>query len=203
MLSLAASAALVGCGSGASGAGGYRDLGSLTSALEAPTGTVDATSATGVAAAFEESQGSGLAGFRQKAQAQSASQACTDGGSVSASVNETAVYMTFSNCGESGCTMNGSGTIFLQDSGELTQCMSYDLSAVCADEGNVQLSFSGCLGADYQFVYLVEYEGETFKVSGNYAGGSGELTITGENGTYTCTYSGGSGSCTGDGQFSF
>jgi hypothetical protein len=200
--SVALSFAAVACGGGPSGAGGYRDIGALKNAMESPTGTVEPTSAVGVAEAFETSNSAPLGGIRQKAQAQSATIACTEGGNASASANGNNIYFTYNNCAESGCTMNGSGAMMVESDG-LSQCMSYDISAVCADVGSVEMSFSGCFSAEGDFSYLIEFEGETFRVSGSYAGGNGELSISGENGTYTCTYTGGTGTCSGSAGDSF
>lgn len=197
------SLSLVGCGGGDSGAGGFRSIGALTNAMTAPSGTVDETSATGVAASFEGATSSSLAGIRQKIQGQSATVDCSGGGSLSASGNENEVFFQYNNCTESGCTMNGSGAVFLTTSGEFSECLSYDLTMACQDELSLSLSFSGCLNGSGQFTYLVEYEGETYAVSGSYSNGTGELTITGENGTYVCTYTNDTGTCSGDGGESF
>ena len=199
LLVSSAAFAAVACGGGSSGAAGYTSLSALTGAMEAPTGTVDAETAVGVAAEFENSMQNGdLGGVRQKAQAQSGSAACANGGSISANVSETHLFLTYSNCNESGCVLNGTLNTFLTDSGDFSQCVSYDIDAVCEGEGSVSATFSGCLdvGAG-SFMYLVEYDGETYTVSGSYSAGNGTLTITGENGTFTCTYTEDSGSCTG------
>jgi hypothetical protein len=52
-------------------------------------------------------------------------------------------------------------------------------------------------------MYLVEYEGETYTVSGSFSTGSGSLTISGANGSFTCTYTADAGSCTGSDGSSF
>lgn len=198
--------AAVACGGGGnSGAAGFTSLSALTGAIESPTGTVDETTATGVAAEFENSMSNGtLGGVRQKSQAQSGSAACTGGGSVSFNVDETHLFATYSNCNESGCVMNGTLNMFLTDTGEWSQCMSYDIDAVCTDQGSVSATFSGCIDVGTgTMTYLVEYEGMTYTVSGYYTAGTGELTITGENGTFTCTYTADAGSCTGSAGESF
>lgn len=190
--------AAVACGGGNSGAAGYTSLSALTGAIESPTGTVDETTATGVAAEFENSMANGsLGGVRQKSQAQSGSAACPGGGSASFNIAETHMFIRYNNCGDYGCVMTGTSNMFLTDTAEWGQCMSYDIDAVCEDQGAVSASFSGCINvATGTMTYLVEYDGMTYTVSGYYSAGTGELTISGENGTFTCTYTTESGTCT-------
>lgn len=196
----------VACGGGGSPATGFSSVESLQNAMAAPTGTVSAESAMGVAAAFEDSSSTELpAGIRQKAQAQSASgsEPCTEGGSISYSASETMVQMKFNGCGEGGCVTNGTYNMLIDSATEtsVSSCFSFDATVTCPAEGSVNAQFSGCMDIDstagsFEFIYLIEYEGETYTVSGNYSSGAGTLTITGANGSFTCDYAGETGSCT-------
>lgn len=201
-------AAACGGGGGAgSKASGFKDVKSLASALEAPSGTVEAATAVGVAQEFQESlQGASqnpLGGARQKqlAQSQSATIDCPSGGNYTANVNvngdEVDLTADFNNCNMTeDCTYNGSYSYFGSTVGDWSGCLSYDLDITCKQvSGSVSASFSGCLGASGNFEYLVEYDGETYRVSGSYSSGSGTLTITGANGSWTCSYSNDAGSC--------
>jgi hypothetical protein len=188
----------VACGGGSAGpASGFTSASQLNSAMEAPTGSVEPATAVGVAQAFENSNSSGLAGVRQKLQAQSASVACSGGGSISVSGNETSSNFSYNNCMEAGCTINGSGSVFVSGTDVNSACFSYNVSETCVDPPiDIDLSFSGCLDSEFGFVYLVEYEGETYTVTGSYYDGTGTLEITGENGSFSCTYTADAGSCT-------
>lgn len=190
--------AAVACGGGNSGAAGYTSLSALTGAMEAPTGTVDATTAVGVAAEFENSMTNGnYGGIRQKSQAQSGSANCSGGGSISVNVSEEHVFGRYNNCNEAGCVMNGTLNMFLTDSTAWSTCMSYDLAVACEGQAAVSATFSGCIDIGTgSYTYLVEYDGLTYTVSGSYSAGSGTLTISGENGTFTCTYTEDAGTCT-------
>jgi len=203
--------AAVGCGGGGSPAAGFTTAASLQSAMAHPTGTVSAETAVGVAAAFQDGSTTPLpAGIRSKTQAQSGSEPCTEGGSITYNVNENMIQMAFNNCGEGGCVENGTYNMLINSATEtdVSACFSMDFSAVCAGEGTGDVQFSGCLEVNAntgvsEFMYLIEYEGDTFTVSGNYSAGSGTLTITGENGSFTCTYAADAGSCSGSDGSSF
>jgi len=203
--------AAVGCGGGGSPATGFTSAAALKSAMASPTGTVSAETAVGVAEAFETGSTSGLsAGVRQKAQAQSATENCSEGGSISISGNSNMAQEHFNNCGEGGCVMNGTMNILVDSASQtnVSACISADVNAVCADEGAVAMQFSMCIDTDSttgttEIKYLVEYEGETYAVSGNFSAGGGSLTITGSNGSFTCTYTADAGTCTGSDGSSF
>lgn len=201
------SAAACGGGGNSSKATGFKDVQSLASALEAPSGTVEPATAVGVAQEFQASmQGASqnpLGGTRQKelAQSQSATIDCPNGGNYTAHVNvngDTAdMSADFNNCNMSAdCKYNGSYSYFGSTVGAWSGCLSYDLDISCTNvSASVSASFSGCLGANGSFEYLVEYDSETYRVSGAYSSGSGTLTISGANGSWTCTYSSDAGSC--------
>lgn len=208
------SAAMVACGGGGgsgSPAAGFDSVEDLTAAMDSPTGTVDATTATPVAEEFQNitengsALGSGFGGIRQKAQAESASIDCSGGGSIDAEGDETRVHATYNSCSEGGCVIDGEISIFISTAGSYSGCYSFDVSATC-DAESVSAVGSYCVnGTTGTVEYLVDVNGETYTVSGYYADGTGELTIRGANGTYTCTYTDGAGSCVDEAgaEFSF
>jgi hypothetical protein len=197
------------CGGGGGGGGTFA---SIAAGIESPTGTVDETSAVDVAEEFEgASQSAELSPFGARdlatgASSQSGSFSCPAGGSISFSAqgntgNGTAGYNNC--CFEQSCCISGSARVLASSgSSAYTACIDANLSVSCEGQsGNV--SYSGCINASGGIVVLIEVDGESFAVSGNYSGGSGTLEITGDNGTFTCTYSGGSGCCSGSGGASF
>src|SRR5688572_19732350 len=185
----------------------------IASAIESPSGTVDESSAVSVGEECEELSGAAVAaGMRQDAevaQTQSGSYDCPAGGSInySGSGNESSGSVTGSYdncCFEAACCADGSADIFYssEQGADFMYCSSYDISYSC--EGvNADLQYSGCFGASGEWVYVIEVNGDTYAVSGNYSNGNGTLEITGENGTWTCTYTNDSGSCSGSGGESF
>ena len=189
-------------GGGGSAAAGFTSGAALTSAMASPTGTVEAATAVGVAQAFQASaEADPPAGIRQKVQAQSATQACPGGGSISATSSNNGMDITgqYNNCSMEGCVVNGSIGIFTGASAT-NACYSYDIDMTCTDQSlSASMAFSGCIDSEFGFVYLVEYEGASYKVTGSYSNGSGTLSITGENGSWDCTYTADAGSCTGTG----
>jgi hypothetical protein len=207
-----AALAAVGCGGGGgSPATGFTSAASLQSAMAHPTGTVSAETAVGVAAAFQDGSTTPLpAGVRSKTQAQSGSEPCTNGGAINYSANSNMVQMSFSNCAEGGCVSNGTYNMLISSATEteVSACFAMDISSVCASEGSASAQFSGCMEVNaetgsFEYNYLIEYEGETYTVSGNYSSGGGTLVITGANGSFTCTYAADAGSCTGSDGSSF
>lgn len=207
--SLLASVWLAACGGGdggGQGSGSFGSAESLAAAIEAPTGTVDDTTAVAVAEEFEAQMNSDvpdLGGAREnvgtiRQAQQSATVDCTEGGTISATGDENRTNVRYNNCREDGCVLNGEGTFFASGAGEYAICMSYDVSMSCDDGDSARVAYSGCLGDDGGYVYLIEVNGDTYTVSGYYSDGSGELTIRGANGTFTCTYAEGSGTCVGD-----
>ncbi|HTV24023.1 MAG TPA: hypothetical protein VMG12_35270 [Polyangiaceae bacterium] len=206
---VALASGFAGCGSdddGGSRGGSFADI---TSAIESPTGTVDATTAADVGVEFEKAAQANIAGGMrrdaQTAQSSSGTVDCPAGGNLSAagsgdqsSGHSTATYNGC--CVSANCCLDGSADIYFstQQGAAYTYCGSYDLSYAC--EGTTtQLRYEGCLSAMGKQVYVIEVEGDSYAVSGTYSNGSGTLEITGENGTWTCTYSSGSGSCSGTG----
>lgn len=208
---LLASFWLAACGGGGDGGGGstpgtFGNVESLAAAIDSPTGTVDETTAGAVAEEFEtqmSSDVSGLGGIRENVgtvrQAQTSTIDCSGGGNISVDGDETRASFRYNACNESGCLFNGEGVVFASGAGDYSSCLSYDISATCDDGTSAQVTYSGCLGSEGEFVYLIEVEGESYTVSGYYSDGNGELTIRGANGTFTCTYTEGSGTCVGDG----
>lgn len=191
---------------GSSGAGSFS---SIQSAIESPTGTVDETSAAEVGVEFEKVASVDVAaGARrdaQTAQSQPGSQPCAAGGNISGSGSgdESSGQSTLrydSCCVSAGCCLDGTLDIFYsadQSSAYMT-CGSYDLSYSC-EGSSAELSYEGCMGRTGEQLYVIEVDGLTYTVSGNYSDGSGTLEIRGANGTWSCTYSDGGGSCTGSG----
>lgn len=209
---------------GTLGCGSKPSMSEIVGELKTPTGTVDATSAKEIGVELEKqlTSSSGLNGeredIRSKAQAESA--ACPNGGSLSASQsgdqNNGYLEGHYNNCCLApDCCFNGSLNVFYDaSSADYTTCVDYDLSFSCSvDSGSGPVASSGdidiamCLSANASsgsYVYLIEVNGLSYRVSGTVAGGSGTLEITGANGTYSCTYTSGSGTCTGtSGTFSF
>jgi len=194
----------VGCGSDDDSGGGGASFSDMSSQVEQPTGTVDATTAGPVATKFEELSSASLGGDRLYAQ-QSSEQACPAGGSMraSGSGNESSGNVTVNYdgcCYVAGCCFSGVGTTAYSDANgsNFSYCVDYDVDYSCEGQ-SLSLNYAACQGTDGSLVYSVEVAGETFAVSGYYNGGNGELTITGANGSWTCTYTNSAGSCTGTG----
>lgn len=186
---------------------------SIATAIESPSGTVDASSAADIGEEFEKAAGANLAGgARQGApvgQTQSGTIPCDAGGDISftGSGNEssgTATASYNSCCFVEGCCTDGTADMYYssEQGADYAYCASYDVSYSC-DGIDADLQFNGCFSLDGDIIYVIEVDGETFAVSGNYYEGSGTLEIRGENGTWTCTYEDGSGSCSGEGDESF
>lgn len=197
------------CGGGGGGGGTFA---SISAGIESPTGTVDETSAVDVAEEFEgASESASLAAFDAGDLASGASSAsgsfsCPAGGSISFNAQGNGGNLTagYNNCCyEQSCCVNGSiRTLVSGGSSAYSACYDANVSVSCEGQsGNV--SYSGCISATGGLVVLIEVDGQSFAVSGNYSNGNGTLEITGDNGTFTCTYSGGSGSCSGSGGASF
>lgn len=205
----------VGCGGGGGGGGSYNDV---KNSFAHPTGTLAATNADAVAKAYETSQaGGGLALGRRldvttSAQTVSQSISCPSGGTYSISTEVTGTSsgvstITWNNCCyAAACCYNGGGTYYTSISGTSVGsiCGTEQLTLTCG-AAPATASASFCEDASNgTFSYLVQVDGKSFAVSGNYSSGSGTLTITGVNGTFTCTYTNDTGTCTGTaGSFSF
>ncbi len=199
----------VGCGGGDDGDSRGGSFSSIQSAIESPTGTVDATTAPDVGVEFEKvaevDVASGMRRDAQTAQASSSGSVdCPAGGSinVTGTGNESSGEASVSYascCVTEGCCIDGNADVYYsteQDAAYLS-CGSYDLTYSC-EGSTAALTYEGCLGSMGQ-VYVIEVAGLTYTVSGYYSDGSGSLEIRGANGTWTCTYSGDGGSCTGTG----
>jgi hypothetical protein len=207
----------LGCGGGGSGqpAGSYN---AISAGIEHPTGTLSATNADAVAAAYEASLSSGLdtAGGQRLESVASAqttvSEACPNGGTISVNANEassSAISETFnynSCCESADCCFNGGGNLYYASTGSSSGsfCENFQVTGTCTGE-SVSENFSLCEdGTTGTVSYLVQVDGDSFAVSGDYSDGNGTLTITGVNGTFTCTYTNNTGSCTGtSGSFTF
>lgn len=198
----------VGCGGGKeeeeAPAGSLADI---SGAIESPTGTLDESTASDVARAFEESNGVPTSGTRDDvvaAQAQDVPCGTSGNISVTADSSGEAFDISYDSCCEGTCCFDGTATGFVDTSGTATYtaCYEYDLSSSC-DGVSIDYDFSFCSGVN-GIVYSIEVNGDTFSVSGSTVNGTGTLTVTGENGTFTCEYTDYAGSCTGDsGTFSF
>jgi hypothetical protein len=200
--------AFAGCGGDDGGSGGG-SFTSIASAIESPSGTVDETTAPEVSAEFEKVSQVSLAGSTgsvEKAQSTSGTQSCPAGGSfnVEGRGNESSGEATISYddcCFIEDCCFDGGADMYFSSrdgAAEYTYCASYDLDYSC--EGtSATLAFDGCFGTTGELIYVIEVDGETYSVSGDYAAGSGMLEIRGVNGTWNCTYSNGGGRCSGSG----
>lgn len=205
------SVAMVACGGGGgNAASGFDSAEDLAEAMDSPTGTVDAATATPVAEEFAKVQSSGLGGIRQKVQEQSSgSIPCSGGGDISYEGNETRVDANYNACVEGDCTIDGQLRAFVSSatSTAVDACYTMNASITCGVEsatvaGSFCMSVNGETG-EYTIEYLIDVNGNTYVVSGYYSNGTGELTIRGANGTYTCTYTDGSGSCVDEGGAEF
>jgi hypothetical protein len=144
--------------------------------------------------------------------AQTVSQPCPNGGTISVTANQASANaitenFSYNNCCESAdCCFNGGGDLYYSGSGSTAGsfCESFHVTAVCSGQPVVE-NFSLCEdGTTGMINYLVEVDGDSFAVSGSYSNGTGTLMITGANGAFTCTYTNHTGSCTGtNGSFTF
>jgi len=202
----------LGCG-GSSKPASYADI---SASFAHPTGTLAATNADAVAKAYQTSQtaGTGPAGRRldSRSSAVTESVACPNGGSINVNVDQASQQsvsesFTYANCCETAdCCLNGSGNLYYAAAGTAAGsfCESFQITGTCSAvpvSENYSICSNGTTGT---ISYLVEVNGESFAVSGNYSSGNGTLTITGKNGMFTCTYTNDTGSCTGtSGTFTF
>lgn len=190
---------------GSSGGGSYS---SISESISAPSGTVDATTVGDIGEEFAKISSASAGGVREDAVAQSSQtqeMACPAGGTQTSTAsgtqdNATVTIDLDACCYTEGCCTTGGGTWYFAGAqgAEYSICGSYDVTSSCQGS-TVSLDYSGCIGSNGQWVYVVEVAGETYAVSGNYANGNGMLEITGANGTWTCTYANGAGNCTGTG----
>jgi hypothetical protein len=199
-------------GSDGSDSSGTKSFSDISAKLAAPTGTVSATTAGGVAAEFEKTSSASLGGIRDDAGTRTlatqdmSSAMCVAGGTAQASGSGSASSGSVSVdlndcCVAEACCYNGSEDIIYSDgsaSAAYSICYDYAITGSCEAE-SISVNASGCVGSSGAMVYSVTVSGETFTVSGAYSAGSGTLTVTGVNGTWECTYSGGTGTCTGTG----
>jgi hypothetical protein len=212
----AMSLAIYGCGSDDDGGrgGGAADPDAVASAIANPSGEIaDADGAQGVADAFADvlSNQAGTGGERRDgidcsgASSANFSCECSGGGSLdvdSSNSTQESYEVTYSYndcCISSGeCCYDGGGWVAGTSSGssDFNQCASFDGSIDCAGS-SATFSYSYCL-ENGTLWYLVEYESESYAVSGYYdsSTGSGSWTVRDANGTWTCTASNNTGSCT-------
>lgn len=199
------------CGSDGGGKGG--SYANISASLESPTGTVSEESAPTVAEEFERAAGAqSIAPFgRRDVVAPQSSGTftldCPASGSISATANQSGNgRITYGNCCyEAECCINGNANYYASSTNveDANICIEANLSVACEGQ-NASAEYFICVNAGTgEMLVLVEVDGETFSVSGNYSNGNGQLDITGANGSFSCSYSGGSGSCTGDGGESF
>jgi len=200
----------VGCGSDDDNSGGgTKSFSQISSQIEEPTGTVDATTVGAVGEKFGEMSSASLGGSRLNGPTNTAEQACPSGGSMTASGsgNESSgsVSVKYNECCyTAGCCFSGVADTVYSDANTNTfsYCIDADLDYSCEGQ-QLALDYAACQGPE-GLVYAVEVAGATFAVSGQYSGGNGQLTIKGANGSWTCTYTDGAGTCTGSGEdFSF
>ncbi len=202
---------IVACGDdGDGGSKGGASYDAILSAVEKPTGTVSASTAPEVANEFEKISDSG-AKSRQK-QAYDQTNECTNGGSYSVvgqgDQNNVTSTISYDQCCEGSCCTDGGGVWYFstqQGASNYTYCGNYNVTVSCdGSDTTSSVQYEGCFGATGEWIYVVRVGGESFAVTGYYSNGSGELSVTGANGSYTCTYTDGSGSCTGtSGSFEF
>lgn len=197
------------CGDDDGGSGGG-SFASIAGSIDKPTGMLAESNALDVAKGFEQVNVTGASGMRLYQDRQSTKQACPSGGSMSVTAsgnqsNARAVVAYDGCCYTAGCCMDGDADWYFATAGgtAYNQCGTYDLDYTCSGQ-TASLKYSGCMGADGKWVYVVKVADKTFSVSGNYRAGSGMLTVTAANGTWTCTYTNNTGSCSGSaGSFSF
>ncbi|MEY2930738.1 MAG: hypothetical protein RL033_1487 [Pseudomonadota bacterium] len=183
--------------------------GSIAKGLDAPTGTVDATTAAQVGEKYLSANENRVGfGVRDDQVGQSGSTNvqldCPSGGSykVSGSGNQSSgtVNIDYDDCCfEAGCCASGDGTMYYnaQNSSAASAysfCASFDMNYSCRGD-TASLEYSGCYGAGGEAILLIEVDGKSFAVSSSRTGASGSLEIRGANGTWTCSSNAGSGTC--------
>ena len=207
--------ALVGCGDDDGSGGSGADAAALMDAMANPTGAVtSAEGAQGVTAAFAEKLSAASGGSSSKAGSCSPDQPdvaktcdCEAGGTetVLAHGDESAytVDFTFNECCDSAdsCCWTGSGWVAGSGSegAAYSSCNSFDIDLTCPDATNDgSISLASCQDGEGVQWYLVEYEGETYSVSGSYSSGAGGTWIIRDaTTTWECTEdAAGAGSCT-------
>lgn len=194
-------------GAGGSGAASYS---AIADRLAKPTGQLAANNAVNVAEEYEKVAltGSGGSGAKQASQMQTFNCPAGGGYTITASGSQQSAQAVLdynSCCYTAGCCVEGDADWYFATQGgaSYSQCGSYDIDYSCAGQ-SFSLDYSGCLGSNGTWVYVVELGGKTFTVSGTYLNGSGTLEIKDATSTWTCTYNSGSGSCTGSrGNLSF
>jgi hypothetical protein len=197
----------IGCGSdddkgSGSAAPSYQDL---SAKVQQPTGTVDATTVGPVAQEYASMNSASFNGSRDYAESGTTTEACTASGNMTASGtgNENAanVSIDYNDCCETAsCCYDGTMHMVYSDDGggSMSYCADYAVEYAC--EGvNMSVNYAMCTQANGTVGYSVEVAGETYTVSGNYIDGNGQLTITGANGSWTCSYTNDTGTCTGTG----
>lgn len=211
-VSVAAVFAFVGCGGSGSGSGSNGSglsgdsLESISNAIASPTGTVSADAAPEIARAFEESQGIPTGAERDGGKvitAQDFAYECDGGGSIDFNFSDDGLQSEFIYnrcCVLADCCIDGTGSTFSEEAGSLSYCSAFNIDYDCGGE-NFSLNYASCVDEDFNITYAIEIEGETFAVSGSLFNGTGSLTITGVNGSWSCEYTEYSGSCaSGDGE---
>ena len=207
---LTCAAVLLGCGDDEGAGGGSGSYASIAGAVTKPTGMLAQSNALDVAKGFETINVTGAGGSRLYQDRAQQKVNCPSGGSYSVTAsgsqsNAHAVIEYDGCCFTAGCCINGDADWYISTkAGEkYMQCGTYDVDYMCSG-ANAALKYSGCMGTDGKWVYVVKVGDKTFSVTGSYRAGNGMLTITDAQNTWTCTYKNNTGSCTGGGSsFSF
>lgn len=194
-------------GGGGGGGGSYA---AIADSLAKPTGMLAQSNALDVAKGFEQVNVTGAGGTRLYQDRATQKQTCPSGGSFTVTASGTqsnarAVVAYDGCCYSAGCCMNGDADWYIATEGgsAYSQCGTYDIDYTCSGQV-ASLKYSGCMGTNGKWVYVVKVADKTFSVTGSYRSGSGTLTVTDAKGTWTCTYTNNAGSCSGSaGSFSF
>lgn len=191
-----------GAGGGSGGGDSYADI---STSLSKPSGTLASSNAVSVAEAYQKA-GPGGGGFeddeKQVKQVNGvASQSCAAGGTMdtkTSGVTQDSVHAVVAYnkcCQEKDCCLDGDADVFYAPGGTYQYCTAYDVTSTCGGQSQ-RVNTQGCFSAA-GWTYLVKVDGKTYTVAGNYANGSGKLTIQDASATWTCNYSNNKGSCTG------
>lgn len=175
--------------------------------VDAPTGTLDATTARPVVEEFEKvsSLGADAGMWHFDSTDDGSNDLCASGGSARTSgegdSSSGAVRVSYAGCCvEGGCCLDGIWHVAhdqgSSDTSLYSVCMNYDVSSVCDGERK-SVEFVSCTDRSGHSVYSVQVLGKRYSVSGAHDRGSSALTIVDVKGTWTCTVGDGEGTCTG------
>lgn len=208
--------AMFGCGSDDDGGGGgggasYEDV---VAALENPTGSIEsAEGAQGVADAFEDLQAQeGFSGDRRSGincetnttNGQVTCE-CSGGGSLEVTggkddgpSGDVSGHWDANNCCETGgCCYDGTLDILVGTDAGATYTLCYFADYDVSECKTASVNIQYCQDDMGRQWWVVEYQSETYAVSGSYNSKTGgSWTVRDANGEWTCTSDGATGSCT-------